>query len=269
MPPLSEKSYSPAEIAAVLLDFYLFLTTLHFDAQYLKLPPAEEGWPGLEPLLKSLGSSDMVGQVMKRIPYFERDCKAFIHYQSRLIDYSTLPQDCFEHIMWGRVSGADEIYSERRQLIINMRDVFPLATGCGTWSKYIWLNVRDGEITLEESLMHDLPQIDLKMFFNGFKQDYITLKIIPCRGRITIEADHCEERGEIITEEDVIAQEEAWGADLDIQYIRQLYRGFGWPLAFRRDEAFDAVDQLMKRLAEHRDEWEPTEEEWGEYDHWC
>jgi hypothetical protein len=90
MAPLSENSYSPAEITAILLDFYLFLTTLHYDAQYLKLPPAE-GWPGMEPLLKSLGSSDMVGQVMKRIPYFDNDCKAFIHYKSRLVDYPTLP----------------------------------------------------------------------------------------------------------------------------------------------------------------------------------
>lgn len=136
MPPLSENSYSPAEIAKILLDFYLFLTTLHYDAEYLKLPPAE-GWPGLEPLLKSLRSSEMVGQVMKRIPYFDNDCKAFIHYKSRLVDYPTLPQDCFERVMWGRVSGSDKIYSERRQIIIDMRDVFPLATGRETWGKFI------------------------------------------------------------------------------------------------------------------------------------
>ncbi|EXK82071.1 hypothetical protein FOQG_13587 [Fusarium oxysporum f. sp. raphani 54005] len=270
MAPLSENSYSPAEITAILLDFYLFLTTLHYDAQYLKLPPAE-GWPGMESLLKSLGSSEMVGQVMKRIPYFDNDCKAFIHYKSRPVDYPTLPKDCFERVMWGRVSGSDEIYSERRQITIDMRDVFPLATGREAWGKYIWLNVRDGEITVEERLMHDLPQVDLKVFFDGLKQDYITLKLIPCRGRITIEADKIKERpgGEIITEEEVIAQEEAWGTALDIQYIRQLYRGFGWPLAFRRDEAFDAVDQLMDKLAEHRDEWEPTEEDWDDDDHWC
>ncbi|KIL89170.1 hypothetical protein FAVG1_07564 [Fusarium avenaceum] len=221
MPPLSENSYSPAEINAVLLDFYLFLTTLHFDAQHLKLPPVE-GWPGLEPLLKSLGSSDMVGQVIKCIPYFDNGSKAFIHYKSRLVDYPTLPQDCFEDIMWGRVSGSDEIYSERRQIIINMRDVFPLATGREACGKNIWLNVRDGETTLEERLMHDLPQVDLKVFFDSLKQDYVTLKLIPCRGWITIEVYKIRERREIITEEDVIAQEEAWGTELDIQYIRQL-----------------------------------------------
>ncbi|KAF5675815.1 hypothetical protein FHETE_2418 [Fusarium heterosporum] len=96
MPPLSEKSYSPAETATILLDFYLLLITLHYDAQCLKVPPAE-GWPGMERLLKGFGSSNMVGQVMKRIPYFDNDCEDFIHYTSRLLDYPTLPEDCGEY----------------------------------------------------------------------------------------------------------------------------------------------------------------------------
>ncbi|KAF4996325.1 hypothetical protein FGRMN_4576 [Fusarium graminum] len=250
MPSLSEKSYSPAETAAILLDFYLFLTTLHYDAQYLKLPPAD-GWPSMEPLLKSLGSSDIVGQVMKRIPYFDHHCKDFIHYKSRLVDYPTLPENCFEEVMCGRDSGSDDIYSERREIMIDMRDISPLATGRETWGKCIWLNVRDGEITVEDLKMQDSPQVDLKVFFHKLKQNYVALKLIPCHGRITIEADGIEERpsGEFITE--------------------QLYRGFGWPLAFERNEAFDAVNQLMDKLAGHRDEWEPTPEEWDDDDHWC
>ncbi|RKL00245.1 hypothetical protein BFJ71_g5733 [Fusarium oxysporum] len=128
MAPLSENSHWPTEITAILLDCYQSLTTLEYDAQYLKFPPAG-GWPGMEPLLKSLGSSDMVGQVMKRVLYFENDCKAFIHYKSRLVDYPTLLEDGSEPVMWDRVSGADEIYSERRQIIIDMRDAFLLATG--------------------------------------------------------------------------------------------------------------------------------------------
>jgi hypothetical protein len=35
--------------------------------------------------------------------------------------------------------------------MINMRDVFLLALSCESWGKYIWLNVRDGEITLEDN----------------------------------------------------------------------------------------------------------------------
>jgi hypothetical protein len=79
---------------------------------------------------------------------------------------------------------------------------------------------------------------------------------IPCRrGRLTAEAYYVKERpsGQIITEEEVITQEKPWGIDLDIPYFRQLYRGFGWPHAFRREKTFDAVDKLMDKLPEHRD----------------
>jgi hypothetical protein len=267
MPPLSENSYSPKEISEILLDFYQFLTTLHYDAQYLKMPPPE-GWSGMEPLLKHLSSSEMVGEVIKHIPYFDNNCKAFIHYKSRLMDYPTLPQDDFESVMDWRTNGFDEIYSERRQITINMRDVFPLALGRETWGKHIWLNVRDGEITVEDCKVQDGPQVDLKEFFSGLKQAYITMQLVPCRGRITIEAHRVEEKGQVITEQEVIAQEKAWGTHLDIQYIRQLYRSYGWPQAFSRDKAFDAVDQMMDKLPEHRGEWEASEEDWDE-DHWC
>jgi hypothetical protein len=93
---------------------------------------------------------------------------------------------------------------------------------------------------------------------------------VTCRGRLTIEPYYVKEPpgGQIIAEDEVITQEEAWGTVLDIQYIGQLYRGFGWPHAFRRDEAFDGVDQLMDKLPEHRYEWEVAPEEWDK-DHWC
>jgi hypothetical protein len=62
----------------------------------------------------------------------------------------------------------------------------------------------------------------------------------------------------------VIAQEKAWGTHLDIQYIRQLYQSYGWPQAFSRDKAFDAVDQMIDKLPEHRGKWEASEEDWDE-----
>ena len=35
----------------------------------------------------------------------------------------------------------------------------------------------------------------------------------------------------------------------------QLYRGFGWPHAFRKDEALQAVDELMEKLKGKRYDW--------------
>jgi hypothetical protein len=97
-PPSEHSLYSPTKVSGILLNLYQFSITLHYDAQYLKIPPPD-GWPGMEPLLEYFESSEMVGQVMKCIPYFNNDCKAFIHYKSRLLKYPTLPQDDFERVM--------------------------------------------------------------------------------------------------------------------------------------------------------------------------
>jgi hypothetical protein len=38
---------------------------------------------------------------------------------------------------------------------------------------------------------------------------------------------------------------------LDVQYIRQIYQGFGWSFVTKEDEAFNIADQSMDKLAEH------------------
>jgi hypothetical protein len=59
--------------------------------------------------------------------------------------------------------------------------------------------------------VQDGPQVDLKEFFSRLKQAYITMQLVPCRGRITIKAYRVEEKPakQVITEQDVIAQEKA------------------------------------------------------------
>ncbi|KAI3574065.1 hypothetical protein IWW34DRAFT_885205 [Fusarium oxysporum f. sp. albedinis] len=265
----SNDSYSPTEISTILLDFYQFLTTLHYDARYLKTPPPE-GWPGLDPLLEHLARSDKVGEVMKCIPYFDNDCKAYIHYKSRFVDYPTLPKTDYEDVMDWRIDGDNEVWSIRRDTIIGFDDFFPLATGRESWGKHIWLNVRDGEIFVEDNLVQDGEPADMREYLEGLKEVYRTLQILPCRGRITLEAENVSERpeSERITEEEVATQEEKWGTDLDVQYIRQLYRDHGWPNAFQRDEAFDAVERLMDKIRDSREEWEVEPEDWNQV-HWC
>ncbi|KAM5435161.1 hypothetical protein MferCBS31731_006458 [Microsporum ferrugineum] len=39
-PELSEPSYTPDELAEIFLDFYTFLTMLHYDIADLKTPPS-------------------------------------------------------------------------------------------------------------------------------------------------------------------------------------------------------------------------------------
>ncbi|RGP72001.1 hypothetical protein FLONG3_6900 [Fusarium longipes] len=257
--------YSPKEISAILLDFYTFLTTLHFDPKYLKTPPPE-GWPAIDPLLNHVTRSKEVGEVMKQIPYFDdKEFVYWVHYKSRLIDYSNMSEKDFTSTMDWRRLVDDILWSKRRETNIDLHDVFPLALGHETGGRHLWLNVRDGEITDEENKFQESEPVDMKEYFDGLKQAYINLTLIPCPRRVTIEVlqpvDELPE-GKTITEEEVIAQEQEWPTDMDIQYVRQLYRGFGWPNDFRKDEAFRAVNLLMEKLPEHRYEWEGDGGSW-------
>ncbi|CAG7562526.1 unnamed protein product [Fusarium equiseti] len=268
--PVPNDGYSTKQVAETLLNFYQFLTTLHYDAKYLKTPPPE-GWPGLDPLLNHLARSDKVGEVMKHIPYFDNDCTSYIHFKSRFVDYPNLPEDCFEDVMDWRLNSDNRTWSTRRETFVDFYDFFPLALGRETWGRHIWLNVRDGEIMQEDNKVQDVEPVDLKEYLEGLKQAYINLNLIPCRGRLILEVTKDVSElpdGQRITEEEVIAQDEEWETELDIQYIRQLYRDFGWPNAFKRDEAFDAVDKLMDKIRDRREEWELDYEEWND-DHWC
>jgi hypothetical protein len=79
----SSPAYTAEELAATFLDFYIFLTTLHYDAADLKIPPPE-GWPNLTPEHLASYKSSFAIEVLRRLPYF--DSEATIHYKSDLID---------------------------------------------------------------------------------------------------------------------------------------------------------------------------------------
>ncbi|KAH6964795.1 hypothetical protein EDB82DRAFT_511012 [Fusarium venenatum] len=136
-----------------------------------------------------------------------------------------------------RVRVDNELWSKRRDTIIDLHDVSPLALDHETGGIHLWLNVGDGEITDEENKFQQSDPMDIKEYFNGLKEAYRNLALIPCPGRVTIEVLHPVDElpeGKTITEGEVIAQKQWWPTDLDIQYIRQLYREFGWPNAFKK-----------------------------------
>lgn len=98
-------------------------------------------------------------------------------------------------------------------------------------------------------------------FFDKLKEAYRALQLIPCPGRIPIDADRVGEADEClrITQGEVLAQERDWGTDLDIQYIRQLYRQYGWPNNFQKNIATKALNDLMVLIEEQRGNgWEST-----------
>ncbi|KJZ70046.1 hypothetical protein HIM_10550 [Hirsutella minnesotensis 3608] len=138
-----------------------------------------------------------------------------------------------------------------------------LAWGRESGGRELLLNVKDAEVTEDVLETNTLPPRNIIEYLNDLKEAYRNLRLIPCQGRVTIEADDVAERSSHISKRQVLAQSESWGTDLDIQYVRQLYRQHGWPDAFRRKDAENAVEELMEAVLDQRDdEWEREMEDW-------
>ncbi|PHH88825.1 hypothetical protein CDD83_6994 [Cordyceps sp. RAO-2017] len=248
----SNTPYTPDELADIFLDFYQFLTTLHFDSADLKTAPLQ-GWPTITREARPDWKSDLTIEVLRRLPYFNASTnKAMIHYKSILIDYSSMDPKHF----------SEEDYMEdgmefwNNDDITDSSNVFAFASGRESGGRFLWLDVEHGLITEDLCRVGQLSPEDVRDWFCNLKNQYRSLQLIPSKGRATIEADEVPERAAglgLISKEEVCAQtEEQWGTDLDIHYLRQLYRQHGWPDAFRREDAERAVQDLMDTI-EHED----------------
>ncbi|KAK2874958.1 hypothetical protein FQN49_001907 [Arthroderma sp. PD_2] len=249
----SEPPYTPDELAEILLDFYIFLTTLHYDIADLKMPPSG-GWPNITP--ESVGDikSDYAIEVLRCLPYFNSE--EHIHQASKLIDYSLFSREDFQTGYFrDREAGEGlEFYShdgEETELV----DILCIASGRESGGRQFFLDVIHGELSEDIIRATQLSQMDIKTFLNQLKEEYRSLKLIPCVGRVTIDAWTFKERETEITEEEVRAQTEDGTTELDAQYFRQVLRQYGWPDEFRRDDAKRAIDEICNSMAGERDAW--------------
>ncbi|MFY1674384.1 hypothetical protein ACN27G_31285 [Plantactinospora sp. WMMB334] len=239
--------YSASETAAIVLDFLTFLTTLHRDPDDLVMPPPG-GWPSYTPENCAGFKSDFTVEVLRNLPYLgsrtsdHGDSSGHIHYKSHLLDYSTFDSARFaeQEYLW---SGDEDSVPDH---------IFVFAEGYESGGRTLFLNLREGTV-VEEELRCDSFEQDLREYFEDLKDKYRRLELIPCPGREMIEVRALdvvpEEQGVELSEEEVLAQTDPyWGySTLDVQYARQLYRAFGWPDNFRRDEAFREIRKLIEK----------------------
>lgn len=108
------------------------------------------------------------------------------------------------------------------------------------------------------------PSIDVREYLKRQKEKYRSLEILVCPGRevwlaTTSKAHEVsarEERGGPITEKEVRAQEEDWGTELDELFVKLMWRQYGWPEAFRREEAVEAMEAFMAFHTKRRYGWQ-------------
>ncbi|OAA75852.1 hypothetical protein LEL_05536 [Akanthomyces lecanii RCEF 1005] len=81
--------YTPQQMAALLLELYTFLTTLHFDPADLKAAPVD-GWPDLTPEHCAHFRGDYALQILHHLPYLGGRPPQHLHYQYEVVDYMTV-----------------------------------------------------------------------------------------------------------------------------------------------------------------------------------
>lgn len=182
---------------------------------------------------------------------------ASFHYKCKLLDYTT-----FEYKNFGsrhQDKDREEWWSTESRVPASW--MVPLAAGRGNGGSEFFLNIVDGEIN-EIILSSSTPgPIPLKIWIDEMQDAYSRLHLIPCPGRVTMDCRDVPERDERdgrITEDQFREQTEDWPTELDVQYVRQVYRDHGWPHAFRRDDATAYLRELLVSIEDENDDryWE-------------
>ena len=135
----------PQEIKRQFLDFYNFMTTLHFDKDDLKVPPPD-GWPHLTLEFCGHFKADYIIEVLRHLPYFDQRTKAHIHRGSTLLDYTTFTREDFENAV-KEYEFEDEYWGMEGE--IDPKHVVLISLGGEQGTYNLFLNARDGEIIYE------------------------------------------------------------------------------------------------------------------------
>ncbi|TDD16064.1 hypothetical protein [Nonomuraea diastatica] len=252
--------YSVSEITTTVLDFLTFLTTLHRNPEDLVMPPPG-GWPSYTPEKCAGFKSDFVIEVLKNLPYLEDptsdhdDSLGHIHYKSHLLDYRTFDRERLTEVEYEYEYEYDD-YDYEIDEDAAPDHVFVFAEGFESGGVTLFFDVKKGVVGEAVARMH-YNEIDLKKYFIDLKRSLWNLEIFPCPGRAMMELCHngsnftdadADRLGEALSEREVLKQTDpSWGTDKDMLYVRYLYRSYGWPRAFRKEEAFREVKELMRK----------------------
>jgi hypothetical protein len=238
--------YTPQELAAIFLDFYEFLATLHYDRAKLKIAPPG-GWPNLTVEHCAGFKSNLAIEVLRRLPYYtDTNRDVSVHYKSDLVDYTALGREYFsDKDRWEEYADAGSFDNEWHD--IELCDVVFIAWGHESGGRDLMLDVRRGAIIEEEIRCDHVGVWDVRAYFDRMKDAYRTLKLIPWLGDDVVEAWDVDDPDGEISIQEVLAQDHHWLSDLDTQYGRQIYRQHGWPDAFRKDDLEKAITEVMEQ----------------------
>lgn len=180
-----EPPYTPQEVGALFLDFYQFLTTLHYDEASLKIPPPT-GWPQITRESPKFANfkSDYTLEVLHHLPYFNEEPFAQFYPASELLDFTEISRETLE--FYQAYDGDSEFWSTEDK--VDEKDVVGFS-GARANGSLFYLVVKDCEI-IEDLVESSGAQssIPVEEVFENLKEQYRTLELTPGRGRETIYA---------------------------------------------------------------------------------
>ncbi|KAF2667297.1 hypothetical protein BT63DRAFT_289571 [Microthyrium microscopicum] len=257
--------YSTQELATMFEEFYQVLTTLHFESSELRLAPPG-GWPHMTDEFLANFKSPEAMDVVRHLPYFHSSKN--IHYKSKLIDFSSKSHEYFvsrhnDHDWRAEFYDGDDT--------VDPAHAFCFAAGFESYGREFTLDVKNGTIIEDMIRAQIIDPVDVSQFLSRLAEDFRSLRLLYCPGREMLETDRVDEVDEIITEEQWRTQSRNehrhFGTDLDIQYLRQVYRKHGWPDAFRKEECWRTVGALMDSIEGEGDVWE-EDAHWEDAEDW-
>jgi hypothetical protein len=131
------------------------------------------------------------------------------------------------------------------------RHFIRLAEGRESGGRLVWLNAKDGDIVDCDVKGDDEDPVDIQVYFNGLKEKYRNLDLFPGYPSIvTQEYEDIPDCDDEITEEQFLEQGPEMSVVENLAFAKKLYRSFGWPDAFRREECWKEVERLEEEMNE-------------------
>ncbi|KAK5655736.1 hypothetical protein OQA88_5273 [Cercophora sp. LCS_1] len=122
-----------------------------------------------------------------------------------------------------------------------LEDIIWIVMGYESGRTHVFLDTRTCLVKEYVIRMNGDKLCDVKTWIEGIIEEHRSLKVIPYPEKVSILCGETPERDREITIQELEGQVAGWGTDLDEQFLRQVYRGFVWPDAFRREECWDFV----------------------------
>lgn len=253
-------------LVAPFYEYYAFLGRLHILESAIKHPPPG-GWPNITAeSCSGVGKTDFAVDVLRHLPFIAEDGRQNFHnieYKSDVVDYS---KDTRERLRDSEVHFGLMIKYGSKSPVVEQTLVIALGNEDG--GMVLYFDTRSGVMYEEIVQIGNGVRLPVREYFEYKMKQCRNLRQVFVPGEdaygggfyedeVPYDAAAMEKAGEP-------SQPDEW-FDLehqtDLDWVRHLYRKFGWPgKAWRKEEGLKAIAEYAERRNTEAERWEEEEE---------